>query len=125
MDPCLMVLPWTCRFLPTGVDADDACDGPRHWPRCFQHGSAPTPIAVPSSDARVPHQRRAGLRPPSPRFAPMTAISAASATESDGHEMANPFPDLPAIHGSDASAQPPHFRRPAPWTYLLPRFGDY
>jgi hypothetical protein len=49
----------------------------------------------------------------------MTAISAASATES--HETANPFPDLPAIRGPDASSQLPRSARRFP----SPRFGDY
>ena len=53
----------------------------------------------------------------------MTAISAASATES--HETANPFPDLPAIHGPDASPHPAHPRGPAPRSYPRPGFGDY
>jgi hypothetical protein len=49
----------------------------------------------------------------------MTAISAASATES--HETANPFPALPAIRGPDASPQQPRPTRRFP----SPRFGDY
>ncbi|MGD0588354.1 MAG: hypothetical protein ABSA63_06125 [Thermoplasmata archaeon] len=49
----------------------------------------------------------------------MTAISAASATES--HETANPFPDLPAIRGPDTCPQPARpFQR-----FPSPRFGDY
>ena len=55
----------------------------------------------------------------------MTAISAASATESDSPETANPFPDLAAINGPDASPQLPHPRGPAPRSYPRPRFGDY
>jgi hypothetical protein len=55
----------------------------------------------------------------------MTAISTASATESDSHETANPFPDLPAIHGPDTRPQPPHPGDPAPRSYPSPRFGDY
>jgi len=51
----------------------------------------------------------------------MTAISAASATESDSRETANPFPDLPAIRGPDTSPQPAHSVRRFP----SPRFGDY
>jgi hypothetical protein len=51
----------------------------------------------------------------------MTAISAASATESDRHETANQFPDLPAIQPPDASPQPARPIRRFP----SPRFGDY
>jgi hypothetical protein len=51
----------------------------------------------------------------------MTAISAASATESDTRETANPFPDLPAIRGSDTMPEPPRPSRRFP----SPRFGDY
>ncbi|MGP8016164.1 MAG: hypothetical protein ACLPQ4_00735 [Thermoplasmata archaeon] len=53
----------------------------------------------------------------------MTAISVASATES--HETANPFPDLPAIHGPDASPQPARPHGPTARSYPRPRFGDY
>ncbi len=53
----------------------------------------------------------------------MTAISAASATES--HETANPFPDVPAIRGSDPSPLPARPRGPAPRSYPRPGFGDY
>jgi hypothetical protein len=53
------------------------------------------------------------------RFAPMTAISAASATES--RETANPLPDLPEIRGHDASPQPASRVLQFP----TPRFGDY
>jgi hypothetical protein len=49
----------------------------------------------------------------------MTAISAASAPES--HEAANPFPNLPAIRGIDAS--PPAVRPVR--RFPSPRFGDY
>jgi hypothetical protein len=55
----------------------------------------------------------------------MTAISAASATESDSHETANPFPDLPAMRGPDAN---PRQARPCVRTtrrFPSPRFGDY
>ncbi len=55
----------------------------------------------------------------------MTAMSAASATESDSHETANPFPDLTAIRGPDARPQPPRPRGPTPRSYPRPRFGDY
>ena len=51
----------------------------------------------------------------------MTAISAASETESDTHEAANPFPDLPTIRGPHASPQP---ARPI-GRFPSPRFGDY
>ena len=53
----------------------------------------------------------------------MTAISAASATEC--HEAANPFPDLPAIHGPDARPQPPRPAGPETRRFPRPRFGDY
>ncbi|HKM53011.1 MAG TPA: hypothetical protein VJY33_06330 [Isosphaeraceae bacterium] len=53
----------------------------------------------------------------------MTAISAASATES--HETTNPFPDLPAIRGPDARPQPPRPRGPTARRFPRPRFGDY
>jgi hypothetical protein len=52
----------------------------------------------------------------------MTAMSAQSASAIDA---ANPFPDLPAIRGPDASPQPPQPRGPAPRPYPRPRFGDY
>ena len=55
----------------------------------------------------------------------MTATSALGATESDSHETANPFPDLPAIRGPDASPQPLRPRGPAPRSVPRPRFGDY
>ena len=48
----------------------------------------------------------------------MTAMSAQSASAIDA---ANPFPDLPAIRGPDASPQPPRPVRQFP----SPRFGDY
>jgi len=57
------------------------------------------------------------------RLAPMTAISAASATEC--HETANPFPDLPAIRGPDAMPQTPRPAEPIARRYPSPRFGDY
>jgi hypothetical protein len=53
----------------------------------------------------------------------MTAISAASATES--HETANPFPDLPAIRGSDESPQPARPAASIPRRFPSPSFGDY
>ncbi|HTT44494.1 MAG TPA: hypothetical protein VMH38_00560 [Thermoplasmata archaeon] len=53
----------------------------------------------------------------------MTAISAASATES--HETANPFPDLPAIRGPDASPEQARPSGPSPRRFPNPRFGDY
>jgi hypothetical protein len=55
----------------------------------------------------------------------MTAISAASATESQ--ETANPFPelDLPAIRGPDAIPPPSHPVGPARRRFPTPRFGDY
>ncbi|MGP8016824.1 MAG: hypothetical protein ACLPQ4_04150 [Thermoplasmata archaeon] len=49
----------------------------------------------------------------------MTATSALSTSN------ANPFPDLPAIHGPDTSPQPPRARGPAPVAYPRPRIGDY
>jgi len=52
----------------------------------------------------------------------MTAMSAQSASEIDA---ANPFPDLPAILGTEASAQPARPRGPSPRSYPRPRFGDY
>jgi hypothetical protein len=55
----------------------------------------------------------------------MTAISAASATESDSPETANPFPDLPAIRGPDASAQSACPPAPLARRFPRPRFGDY
>jgi hypothetical protein len=55
----------------------------------------------------------------------MTAISAASATERDSPETANPFPDLPAISGTDASPQPACPRGPTSRRFPSPRFGDY
>ena len=55
----------------------------------------------------------------------MTAISAASATESDSSETANPFPDLPAIRRPETSTQPSRPRGPAPRSIPRPRFGDY
>ncbi len=55
----------------------------------------------------------------------MTAISAASATESDRHETANPFPDLPSIRGSAASPQPARPAAPATHRFPSPHFGDY
>jgi hypothetical protein len=53
----------------------------------------------------------------------MTAISAASATES--YETANPFPDLPAIRGADASLPSSRSSGPTARSYSSPRFGDY
>jgi hypothetical protein len=53
----------------------------------------------------------------------MTAISSASVTES--HETANPFPDLPAIRGAEAKPQPPRPAEPATRRFPSPRFGDY
>jgi hypothetical protein len=53
----------------------------------------------------------------------MTAISAASATASS--ETANPFPDLPAIRGSDVGRQPSHPCDPTTRRFPRPRFGDY
>jgi hypothetical protein len=55
----------------------------------------------------------------------MTATSALSATESDSHETANPFPDLPAIRGPDTSLKPARPRGPTPCRFPNPRFGDY
>jgi hypothetical protein len=55
----------------------------------------------------------------------MTAISAASATESDSHETADPFPDLPTIRGPDASPRPTRPVGPANGRFPTPRFGDY
>jgi len=57
----------------------------------------------------------------------MTAISAASATESDSPETANSFPDLdsPAIRGPDGRPQPPRPAGPATRRFPGPRFGDY
>jgi len=52
----------------------------------------------------------------------MTAMSAQSASAIDA---ANPFPDLPAILGTEASAQPARPRGPSPRSYPRPRFGDY
>ena len=52
----------------------------------------------------------------------MTAISAASATESDRHETANPFPDLPDSRGPNFGPRAP---RPAIHRFPAPRFGDY
>ena len=51
----------------------------------------------------------------------MTAISAASATESDSHETANPFPDLSTIRGPTAGPR----AAPPARTFPTPRFGDY
>jgi len=53
----------------------------------------------------------------------MTAISAASATESA--ETANPFPDLPAIRGPELSQKPAGPVGPVPRRVSSPRFGDY
>src|SRR5208283_566755 len=53
----------------------------------------------------------------------MTAISAASATES--HETANPFPDLPASRGPDANPQQSRPAGPATPRFPTPRFSDY
>ncbi|MGA7476723.1 MAG: hypothetical protein WBW47_05830 [Thermoplasmata archaeon] len=52
----------------------------------------------------------------------MTAMSVQSASNADA---ANPFPDLPAIRGSDAT--PPSFRpcSPSNCRFPRPRFGDY
>jgi hypothetical protein len=50
----------------------------------------------------------------------MTAMSAQSASDT-----ANPFPDLPAIRGSDASPRPARPRGPTPRQFPSPRFGDY
>ena len=55
----------------------------------------------------------------------MTAISAASATESDSLETANPFPDLPATRGSDAAPKPSRPAGPIARRFPSPRFGDY
>ncbi len=55
----------------------------------------------------------------------MTAISAASATESDRHETANPFPDLAAIRGPDSDSQSARPCDPTPRRFPSPRFGDY
>jgi hypothetical protein len=52
----------------------------------------------------------------------MTAMSAQGASDIDA---ANPFPDLPAIHGPDAKPQPPRPTEPAPRRFPSPRFGDY
>jgi len=53
----------------------------------------------------------------------MTAISAASATES--HETANPFPNLPVNRGSAAGPRPAPPLGPTPRRFSSPRFGDY
>jgi hypothetical protein len=50
----------------------------------------------------------------------MTAMSAQSASDA-----ANPFPDLSATCGSDASPQPARPRGPTPRPFPSPRFGDY
>ena len=55
----------------------------------------------------------------------MTAISAASATESDSPETANPFPDLPAIRVPYASLEPARPAGPTGRQFPSPRFGDY
>jgi hypothetical protein len=55
----------------------------------------------------------------------MTATSALSATVSDRHEIANPFPDLPAIRGPDASPAPAPSCGPSPRRFPSPRLGDY
>ena len=52
----------------------------------------------------------------------MTAISAASATES--RDTANPFPDLPAIRGHDSGREPASPSGPTR-RFPSPRFGDY
>jgi hypothetical protein len=54
----------------------------------------------------------------------MTAISAASATESDSRETANPFPDVPAIRGSDANPGPGCPYGPTPRRFPSPHFDD-
>jgi hypothetical protein len=55
----------------------------------------------------------------------MTAISAASATESDSRETANPFPDLPAFRVPEESLQLARPGVPATRRFPSPRFGDY
>jgi hypothetical protein len=52
----------------------------------------------------------------------MTAMGAQSAS---AIEAANPFPDLPAIGGSDASRPPAAPRGPTTLRFPSPRFGDY
>ncbi|MGA8092569.1 MAG: hypothetical protein WB984_08795 [Thermoplasmata archaeon] len=52
----------------------------------------------------------------------MTAMSAPSASEV---AAANPFPDLPAIRGPDASPRPARPRGPITRRFPSPRFGDY
>ena len=52
----------------------------------------------------------------------MTAMSAQSASVIDA---ANPFPDLPAIRGSDASPKPVGPAGPDTRRFPSPRFGDY
>ena len=50
----------------------------------------------------------------------MTAMSAQSASTDT-----NPFPDLPAIRGPDASLQSARLRSPIVRAFPRPRFGDY
>jgi len=48
-----------------------------------------------------------------------------TATSAQGAYSANPFPDLPAIRGPDASPQPARPAGPATHRFPSPRFGDY
>jgi len=53
----------------------------------------------------------------------MTAMSATSTQPTPS--TANPFPDLPAIRGPDASPLPARPFGPTPCRFPRPRFGDY